>query len=641
MSPTVLDFLRQIEEAVSQHDEEGILEIVAALVDAEPANAALFLWTRFHLEENRYFRRVLSYAIAKTAGGQSKYLWGPLATYVAGQHGDDEATLVNTIAALNLYDERDDILSAVFAPVFGTFSLSCLGSAGYVVNAFCDLVVDLSDRGLLVQLLSSSQVQAAIQRLADSLPSEGHIERDAALAVLRENKCEDVLPDLSFRLDEEDESLNREPPTELDGAASLLHAILANARSSYALRKQAGEVNGVIQEIKLTGAETTKGRLAIEVFDKLVDSWRRAIREVVHSRAGADSTMTTYLLAPAQGSFIVRFLIASDREEVVAEALDYVAGLVEKPERMSFESLSVEARSNIVDFAETLGVNQLDATVGTLDLRHFERSRTRIVGSTIQPAVRAIRDSKQEENILHNFVGNLEGANRRQGTFEAHSKDLGYVRGEVPVKLRSTLVGKEIGRPYNFSVEERLTILGTGEKKPLWILKSIIGVAEEQILEEEGVPEEPKKLLSVDVPQQDRFDRIVDVVKLVSSGKELRPKALKMKDTDSSLRHIDYMRHAAKILGLLAEDGRLTEAGRKLAQLPKSRVLDLLSIQFELSTVGRLWKTWAGGVEDLHQLDEDSAEKFLLDQGLSPSMAKRRGRTLRKWLHRFKTGTME
>ena len=77
-----------------------------------------------------------------------------------------------------------------------------------------------------------------------------------------------------------------------------------------------------------------------------------------------------------------------------------------------------------------------------------------------------------------------------------------------------------------------------------------------------------------------------------------------------------------------------------LTTLSESRVLDFLSLQFEMSTVGRVWKAWAG-VEDLLGLDENSAIEFLLAKGLSDSMAKRRGRTLRKWLLQFKTRLAE
>ena len=108
-----------------------------------------------------------------------------------------------------------------------------------------------------------------------------------------------------------------------------------------------------------------------------------------------------------------------------------------------------------------------------------------------------------------------------------------------------------------------------------------------------------------------------------------------MDDTASSLRHVDYMRHGAKVLALLAQDGSITQQGAQLARLPDSRVLDFLSVQFELSAVGGLWKRWANAT-DLYQLEPTTAETFLLEHGLSASMAKRRGRTLRRWLEKFK-----
>ena len=58
-------------------------------------------------------------------------------------------------------------------------------------------------------------------------------------------------------------------------------------------------------------------------------------------------------------------------------------------------------------------------------------------------------------------------------------------------------------------------------------------------------------------------------------------------------------------------------------------------MQFELSVVGSLWKRWADA-NDLYDLDPASSVDFLLENQLSPSMALRRGRTLRRWLDEFK-----
>jgi len=644
MNSESLEHLRRIRSALTQHDEERLLAAVAALIEAEPVNAALLIWTRFHSEEDRYFRRVLAYSLAKTATHQSKYLWAPLAEYVATLHSDDEATLVNTLTAIQTYDERDELLSAVLAPIFGGFALSCTSSGARVVNSFCDVVVELNHRGLLASLLSRSQVRSVRKLLETFIPSKGHSENDSALAVLRASKFVDILPDFTSRLDQEDQLLDREPPMDLDGSAasSLLHSVLANARSSYALRQQADKANGVTQEVRLTGSDPNKGRLTVEVFEKLFHSWKTAIRDAVQSvAAGANSKMTTYLLAPAQGSFVMRFLVETGRDEAVAQALDDIAELIVKPEGLSSDTRwSPETRSNIVQFAEILVQNKLDATVGTLDPQHFQRPRKYIVSSRIQLALREVRATRQGKVVPHQFIATLEGANRRLGTFEALSEELGYVKGDVPTNRKALLLRKGIGSRYNFGVEDRVTMLGTGEEKHQWVLVSLTADGGGETSLDAKTLQEPKALSTNDVPQQDLLDRIIAVVRLLAREEEVHPRALGMEDDKSSRRHIGYMRQAARILGLVADDGMVTEAGRMLATLPESRVLDFLSLQFEMSTVGRVWKAWAG-VEDLLGLDENSAIEFLLAKGLSDSMAKRRGRTLRKWLLQFKTRLAE
>lgn len=638
MSPAASEYLAQIEGALADQNEERVLDAVANLIEAEPANAALLVWTRFHSEEDTYFRRVLAYALAKTATSQSKYLWAPIADYVVTLFTDDEGTIINLLTALQLYDECDQMLAAVLAPAFGSFALSCTRSGSHVINTFCDLVVNLGDRGLLESLLTRFQVRAVIESLRNFTPSKERKEKAEALAILSKDNFAEILPDCISLLDQETENLDREPPSELDihATLSLIRSVLARARSSYALRRQTQEAHGVAQEIRLTGTEPTRGRLPVDVFEKLIHSWKSAIRDAMQSvTAKKDSQLTTYMLVPAQGSFIMRFLVESAQNETLANVLDNMAELIERPAELRDSKLNPEARANIVQFAETLALNRLNATVGTLDPHYFERPRIHIFSDKISSALRAIRATKQEYKTQRHFEATLEGASRRQGTFDAHSEKLGDIKGEVPPNRKSLLLHKSIGSLYKFVVEERVTRLGTGEEKPQRVLQSLSTVGEGEPSLDTKIPEESNELSTNDVPQQDRLDRIVAVVRLLAREEKVLPKQLGMDDTSSSVRHIGYMRQAARILRLLAEDGTVTEAGSKLARLPESRAFDLLSIQFELSTVGRLWKAWAG-VEDLHQLDQNTAEKFLLAKGLSDEMAKRRGRTLRKWVDLFK-----
>jgi hypothetical protein len=644
MSPEVSEYLRQIKLALQEHEQQRLFTAVAELIENNPVYAALAIWDRLFSEGDIYFRRVLAYTLAKTAARQSNYLWGPLATFVVSPYTDDEGTLVNILTALQIYDEHDEILSAVLAPEFGAFATHCITSGTLVAEALLDLLLHLNDRSVLLRLLSRSQAQVAREQLGAVILQRRRTEKDAILAILQESAFPETLPDETFRIDHEEELLFRQPPTELDDSAvSRLRSVLANARSSYELRNQAAEVDGVVQEIKLTGKEPSKGRLTAEIFERLVRFWRTAIHEMALSLAPTmASSMTTYMLPTAEGSFVMRFLIASASDESLAQRLDEIAELAEKPEKLSSRTqLTTAARSNIVQFVETLAQKELDATVGVVDPRLFEKPRKRLVSSTIRPAIEQIRADRHEHSISHQFSGTLEGASYRLATFEAFADEavageLRHVKGDVPSDRRSMLLHKVIGHRYKFAVEERVTIAGTGEERRQWNLESLNSLDGERVSESSETLEEARKLLSAHVPQQDNLDRIVAVLRLLANGTEVRPTALGMPDTQSSLRHIEYMRQAARILGLLADDGSVTAVGQMLARLPESRVLDLLSVQFELSTVGRLWKKWSE-VADLHHLNENSAVQFLLESGLTPSMAERRGRTLRTWLLRFKS----
>jgi hypothetical protein len=637
MSPEAAQHLQEIEAALKAHREPEIFAAVAKLIDDNPSDAAFLLWTRFSDEENIYFRRVLSYALAKSAADQPPYLWGPISTFVTSPYNGDDATLVNVLSALQIYDEADDILSAVLAPEFGAFAIHCIAASKLVVEAFCELVVHLSDRGALAGLLSRSQVRILKQQLNAVSTQSLRTVKQETLSILRESSFLETLPDATPRLDQEEESLVRDSQIDVS-LAGQLRSVLAEARSRYALKKQAEEVDGVVQEVRLTGQDSSKGRLAVDVFEKLVHLWKTAIRDIGHPpSANASFDMRTYILASAPGSFIMRFLVESSHSEALSQSLDDIANVVQRPEDLSSRTeLTPEVRNNLFQLVETLADNNLDATVGVIDPRLFERPRKQIVSREILPAIKQIRERKQERSVPHHFSGTLEGASHRQGSFEAFSETLGHIKGDVPSNRRTLLLNKVIGRPYNFSVEERVTTTGTDEEKRQWVLESLSAIDEEERRADTKKPEDLGKLSSAHVPQQDRLDRVVAVVRVLAGGKDLGPNALEMPDTASSERHIDYMRQAAKILGLIADDGSLTEAGWRLAQLPETRILDFISVQFEGSSVVQLWRKWSG-VEDLFGLDENSAVEFLLQSGLSSSMAERRGRTLRKWLEEFKS----
>ena len=349
----------------------------------------------------------------------------------------------------------------------------------------------------------------------------------------------------------------------------------------------------------------------------------------------AEPTLQTYLLTPARGSFVLRFLVNAERLDPVTEIFERVARISEDPERMIPASeLSQETKNHVTQFLEILAQKRLSATLSHTDARFFRRSSRRIVSNRLTLALRNLRQT-QETSVTRSVIGVLEGASHRNGIFEISAEELGPVRGTVPQARRGLLLEKMIGRAYVFEIDEKVTVGAAGDTKRHWILVRVGAVADEVVPVQAQVAVLPQAITSADVPQQDRLDRIVAVVRLVAKGVDVQPTRLQMADTPSSRRHIKYMRHGAKVLGLLATDGTLTTSGRQLAQLPESRVLDFLSVQFELSVVGSLWKRWADA-NDLYELDPESAVDFLFENQLSPSMARRRGRTLKRWLKEFK-----
>ena len=297
--------------------------------------------------------------------------------------------------------------------------------------------------------------------------------------------------------------------------------------------------------------------------------------------------------------------------------------------------LSQATKTHVTQFLEILAQKRLNATLSLTDARLFRLPSRRIVSSKLAPALRNLRQT-EETSVTHSVVGMLEGASHRNGSFEISTEELGSIKGTVPQARRGLLLQKVIGRVYAFEIDEKVTVGAAGDTKKHWILVRVDPAAAEEVTtEQDQVVVLPQAITTADVPQQDNLDRIVAVVRLVAESADVQPARLQMADTASSRRHIDYMRHGAKVLGLLAGDGTLTSPGRQLAQLPESRVMDFISVQFELSVVGTLWKRWAEA-SDLYDLDPESSVDFLLENQFSASMARRRGRTLKRWLREFR-----
>ena len=128
-------------------------------------------------------------------------------------------------------------------------------------------------------------------------------------------------------------------------------------------------------------------------------------------------------------------------------------------------------------------------------------------------------------------------------------------------------------------------------------------------------------LQGADVPQHNRLDVVEPAIK-AKLGKQIET------EMPTNRRTVLYMEHAMRILGVLDEDGRITDLG-ELAVMEDS----FLSKLFAASPVGSTWMVWSG-VDSVTALDPDTAFDFLTECSvMSESTCKRRSRTLARWLH--------
>jgi hypothetical protein len=613
----------------------ALLDAVERLLLLEPSHAGLYLWAKHGRERDVYFRRVLAYACAKGAPEVTHWLWGPLHGFVAGPQIHDDGTLTNVITALQLYEDDDNALLGILAPEFGRFLEHCVGGSNLVLDAVVELITHFGDRSLLSSLLSRHQAERIRVALSERGAVQGSKE---ALGALRSVQTESV-PDATETLSR---VLGALDTSQFGTWNSMLHGRLAEVLQvtlgSYESRREAQGADGVVQELRLDGGDSALGRIGVDVFEKVLHAWSRVLREGLGSLGKAAAIPKVHVLAPTRGSFILRFLVHGTDRRRVQRVFDDIFSWAQKPETL-LDAAQREIRLPLMGaFASFLGVlaeRRIDAILARADAQLFVRDRDSIVAEVVRPILSQLEQLTHEHVEQSTVLGRLESASHSQGTFEL-AIGSNTIRGEVPVSGRSMLLEKVIGESYEVVLEKRRTRMGIGDERIVFTMQSIRG-NEAQTLDEEtaaGASSE-RALVSGDVPQQDNLDRVIQVVRIVAAGTPLRPRAMGMENSPSSRRHMDYMRHAAKVLGLLTERGLLTDAGKVLAALPRNRCIEFLSLQFEVCAVARRWKTWAE-VDDVRSLDETSAVEFLRQEGLSPSMAVRRGRTLSRWVASFK-----
>ncbi|QNR12241.1 hypothetical protein MUY32_16135 [Enterobacter roggenkampii] len=129
------------------------------------------------------------------------------------------------------------------------------------------------------------------------------------------------------------------------------------------------------------------------------------------------------------------------------------------------------------------------------------------------------------------------------------------------------------------------------------------------------------------IPQADILEKVFKVVEVKWSGEPCS-----FENTGLQERHVYYYLHAARVLGLLNANSHVTATGQKLVQSEQDNQYKIAARCFEVSHIGWAWINWSG-VDNLSQIDPDTAEAFLLEQcrSLSRDTIVRRARTLRHW----------
>ena len=504
MTPSSSGYLRTLGRAIDSHDEDLILTLVETAIKEDPSNAGILTWSCLATSDNPYLRRVVSYALSKTASEQPPYLWAPLAHFLTTSWSEDQSTLVNVLSALTRYRAHDDLLTAVLAPSFGSFATYCLDSSPIVQDGICGLLISMGERKLLSRLLSQQQAEILATHLNSVSVIAGMGSEVAdSIQALSLDAPPDVPNDHRDRIVDQERILSELASAALPVAVlRLVGEALATARASYECREQAERGGGIVEQVTLIGSDPNKGRLAIETFEKLVHSWRMAVREAVASVApDVASTMKTYALVPAPGSFLIRFIVSVKQPEVFSVAFEHMMRLAQDPEQaFSSSSLSAESKGHFFQFIETLAQRNLDATIGLTDARSFEGARTRIRSRRIAPAIERMKQEPEGITTRSQVQATLEGASQRHGHLEIVTEDGSALRGEVPPGRRSVLLQKVIGRQYLFTLDKVVTPAVSGESKSRLVLVSLDASSTNTTMPVGDSLQPQRELASGDVP---------------------------------------------------------------------------------------------------------------------------------------------
>lgn len=632
--------------ADDERDNELAVRILK-LVGSDPGPALLVLWDRLAVERDPAVARALSFAFARHAESAGVVACPVLSSLLASPVVTDPAALVNTIAVVALVDPANPVQVGVLQSDLGAFLLKCVDRPEVPVDVVIGLLLRLADLELLTRVISDSQRSTIRDRLGAAVAStssdlvrsdwkelQAELQREFQASVRINGGAIEALsapglwPDVAGWGDFFSDAVR-------SGTAALRDILLLEELSA-----EATGTTTAVHQLHLTGPATHGGKLAVGAYARLLSAWRRlyetafgALEARGEGPIGAIPAM--FVLAPQPSSFVIRVTVdTGGRDDLAANAF---ARSVEAVQLGDVGDLDVSTRDSIVGAVDivysVLSASSLDLSISMEAPRaRLTRAHTRVTHTIAIRSLSARRRTVELVRAPHTVIGMLEAANHRTGVVEIGLEDGATLTCEIEASRRAELLNLVIGRRYAFAIEWR-----SGGEQPTWSLMSIgsrDGGPPPREIELALLPP-GAKLASDFIPQQDRLDRVVQVVRLIAAGRPVTPSAMGMTDTKSSVRHINYMRHAAKVLRLCTEGGDLQPSGWTLATLAEHRALPFLALQFETTAVGHAWLEWAE-VLDVEGLDPASATDFLRARAvLSESMAVRRGRTLRRWVEAF------
>ncbi|MBS9390052.1 MAG: hypothetical protein HEQ33_14655 [Dolichospermum sp. WA123] len=183
--------------------------------------------------------------------------------------------------------------------------------------------------------------------------------------------------------------------------------------------------------------------------------------------------------------------------------------------------------------------------------------------------------------------------------------------------------------------ELRVNLAVSTNSPELYFVNSI---STEDIPKVEESVQQNIRVLSYDVPQADKLERVLNFASLLieypSSPSIVRQKFLEINGTTE--RQFLYYRKAVEILGLADDREQPTTTCYMLNRFQNEAKIKFLAYQFISSKVGSAWFNWQNA-NDLSDIQPDSATQFLLEvcPSLAEETAKRRAKTLKSWLNIF------